>query len=92
MQSSRQRQHDTHQHCNDREHDSALRMIRERVENLIAGQDVETDEQDVVGKQHEGTEYIGYLALSKDVISKVTCSHYEIAHSVGPQMCTYRCP
>lgn len=58
-------------------------MIRERVEYLSAGQDVETDEQDVVCQQHEGSEYIGYLALSKGVVSEITCSHYEIAHSVG---------
>lgn len=42
-QSSRQRQHDTHQHCNHREDDGTLRMIRERVEDLGAGQDMEPD-------------------------------------------------
>lgn len=59
-------------------------MIREGVENLCAGQDVETDEQDVVRKQHESGECISNFALSKGVVSKVTYSHQICALQTCP--------
>lgn len=48
-------------------------MIGQGIQDLGAGQDVESDEQDVVGQQHESREVPCGLALSKDVISEVTC-------------------
>ena len=69
----RYRKYDTDQCCDKREKDGAEGMIGEGVEDFCGSQDVETNEKDVVGQQHEPTELIRNPALSKDVVSKITC-------------------
>jgi hypothetical protein len=46
-------------------------MIRESIEDLCGCKDMETDEKDVVGEQHEPAEFISQSALSKHMISKI---------------------
>lgn len=46
-------------------------MIRECVEYLGAGEDVETDQHNVVGEEHECGEPVGDLRLSEDVVAEV---------------------
>ncbi len=46
-------------------------MIAQRIEDLRAGQDVEANEHDVIGQEHETRELVGNLALAEDVIAKV---------------------
>ena len=67
------REYDTNQCADYRENDGAERMIREGVEDFCGGKDMETDEKNVVGEQHEAAEFISKPALSKDVISKIAC-------------------
>lgn len=47
-------------------------MIGQGIQDLGACQDVEPNEQDIVGQQHESREVPCGLALSKDVVSEVT--------------------
>lgn len=70
-QSPRNGQNDAHEHRDDGKDDCAQGMIGKRVQDLGAGEDVEADEKDVVGEQHEGGEVIGNSTLAKDVVSKV---------------------
>jgi len=67
--------HNTHEHHDDRKDDRAQRVIRQGVEDLGTGKDVEADENNVVGEQHEPRECIGNSALSKGVVSKITYCH-----------------
>lgn len=64
--------HDTYQHRDDRKDDSAQRVIGQCVEDFCPGKDVEADQKDVVGEQHEPGEFISDLALPKGVVSKIT--------------------
>ena len=47
-------------------------MIGEGIEDFGRCEDMETDEKDVVGEQHESTKLIGKSAFSKDMISEIT--------------------
>jgi hypothetical protein len=67
-------------------------VIGQGIQDFGAGQDVEPDEQDVIGQQHESREVPCGLALSKDVVSEVT---YPSSVSVEAQLrrvasCTHR--
>lgn len=42
--------HDTYEHHDDRKDNSALRVIRQGVEDFGTGKDVEADKNNVVGK------------------------------------------
>lgn len=46
-------------------------MIRQRIEDFGASKDMETNQHDIVGEQHESSELICDLALSKGVVSEV---------------------
>ena len=46
-------------------------MVRQRIQNLSPRQDMEADEQYIVGKQHETSKLVGDLALAEGVVSKV---------------------
>lgn len=46
-------------------------MIRKGVDDLGAGEDVETDEKNIIGQQHESTELIGPATLPEYGISKI---------------------
>lgn len=72
LQSTRHGHDDSHQHDDDGEDDGAVGVVGQRVEHLCAGEDVEADEEDVVGKQHHPSEFVGNAALPKDVVTKVT--------------------
>lgn len=56
-------------------------MIRESVEDLGSGENMEADEKDVVGQQHESSKLIGNPALSKSIVSKVTWGLLVLVHS-----------
>lgn len=62
----------THYHRDDRKDNRAQRVVRQRVEDLGTGKDVEADQKDVIGEQHEGSECVSNPALSKGVVSKIT--------------------
>lgn len=53
------------------EYDSALRVIREGIEDFGAGEDVKADEHDVVQKQHDGRELVRNLALAESIIAEI---------------------
>lgn len=72
---ARQRHDDTHQCCDDGEDDSTQRVVRQRVEDLCASQDVETDQHDVVEQQHDGCELVRDLALAESVVAEVANVH-----------------
>ena len=65
--------HNAHEHDDDGKDDSALRVVRKGIEDLRAGQDMEANEEDIVGEQHEAAEFVCYLALSKCIRSEITC-------------------
>ncbi len=46
-------------------------MIGERIEDFGAGENMETDEHDVVEEQHDCGEFIGNLALAEDVVAEI---------------------
>lgn len=57
-------------------------MIRKCVEDLGAREDVETDEEDVVGEEHEAAEFVCDLALPECVVSEITCcSKYSVSYA-----------
>lgn len=64
-------------------------MIRQGVQNLGTGEDVEADQKDVVGEQHEPGPFISNAALSKGIVSKITdvldlrVFHDVLVHSNG---------
>jgi hypothetical protein len=47
-------------------------VIRQGVEDLCAGKDVETDKKDIVGEEHESSKFISKSRSSKGFISKIT--------------------
>ena len=67
----RNRKDNAYKRNNDAEDDSAERMVRQGVENLCACEDVEPDEEDVVGEQHKPGKLICQPTLSECVVSKV---------------------
>ena len=74
---------DTHEHDDNREDDSALRMIRQGVEDLGAGENVEANQQDVVGEQHEARPLVSNSAFAEDVVAKVAdVSDLGVLHDV----------
>lgn len=72
LQGPGRRHHDADYHNDGRKDNSAQRVIRQGVENLSPGEDVETNEEDVVGEEHKPRELISNPALSKCIVSKVT--------------------
>lgn len=46
-------------------------MIREGIQDLGAGQDVESDEENIVRKHHECGEDVGNFALSEYMVSEI---------------------
>lgn len=71
LQRPRNGTHNAHQHYNDGEDDSALRMIAEGVEHFGAGEDMEADEEDIVGKQHESSKLVCDLAVPTGIVCEV---------------------
>lgn len=71
LECARDRHDDTHNGHNDREDNSTHTVIAERIQNLCSRQDVEANEQDIVGQQHEPSKLISKFTLSKGKISKV---------------------
>jgi hypothetical protein len=65
------RKDDSHQCANDGKDNGAKGMIRKSVDDLGGGQDMETDEDDVVGEEHESAELVSNSALAKNVVSKI---------------------
>jgi hypothetical protein len=47
-------------------------MIRQCVDDLSAGKDVEADENNIIGEKHERRKYISNSALPKGIVSKIT--------------------
>lgn len=47
-------------------------MIRQSIENLGPGKDVEADQNDIVGEQHKPSEFISKSSLAKGVVSEIT--------------------
>lgn len=62
---------DAHERGNDGKDNGALAVVAEGVEHFCTGEDVEADEHDVVGEQHESRELVGDIALAKGVVAKV---------------------
>jgi hypothetical protein len=54
-------------------------VIRQGVKNFGTSEDVEADQKDVVGEQHEPGKFICYSALAKGVVTKITCSSTTIS-------------
>lgn len=88
-QGARNRHDNADQHADDRENDGALRVVGQGVEDFGTGEDVETDQEDVVGEQHESGELVGDARLAKCVVSKVAdvsdlgVFHDEFVHGHG---------
>lgn len=55
-------------------------MVREGIDNLGTSEDVKSNENDVVGQQHEARELIGKSVLAKNIIPKVTCQKSISSH------------
>jgi hypothetical protein len=54
-------------------------VIGQGVEDLGAGKDMETNEKDVVGEQHETSKLISKSSSSKGLISEITyCGFYQL--------------
>ena len=47
-------------------------MVGQCVEDFGTGEDMEADEKNVVGEQHESSPLIGKAVLSKDMVYKIT--------------------
>lgn len=47
-------------------------MIRQSIENLGPGKDVEAYQNDVVREQHKSSEFISKSSLSKGIVSEIT--------------------
>ena len=58
-------------------------MIRQSVEDLGPSKDVEADQDDIVGEQHEPSEFVSKSSLSKGVVSKIT--YFTIISFVSPR-------
>lgn len=64
-------------------------MAGEGVQNLCASKDVETNKQDVVGQEHEGSEVVGGVTLAEDVVAEIAdvldlrVFHDVVVHSDG---------
>ena len=71
LQCSRDGHDNTHDGGDGREGDGAEGVIGQGVEDLGGGEDVETDEEDIVGEQHEPGELVRDLALSEGIVTKV---------------------
>lgn len=85
---SRQGQDDTGDGTDDAEGDGAEGVVTEGVEDLGGRQDVETNEEDVVGEEHEGSGLVGESALAEEKVSNVAnvanvgVLHHELPHGV----------
>ena len=62
---------DAHQGHDDGEDDGAEAVVRERVEDPGAGEDVEADQEDVVGEEHEARELVGDAGSPERVVPEV---------------------
>ena len=67
--------YDAHYPSDDCKDDSTHRMIRKRVEDLGASENMEANQEDIICQQHKGCEMICNHALAKDIVSKVTDIH-----------------
>lgn len=47
-------------------------MIRQRIEDFSTGKDVETDEQDIIRKQHKSGKLVRNTTFSKSIVSEIT--------------------
>jgi hypothetical protein len=74
VQRPRQRHNNTNQHSDDRKYHSAKRVVGKSIQNLSAGEDVESNEKDVVSEQHEAAEFVGKTVLSENAVSKIACA------------------
>lgn len=83
------RENDADKRDDNGEDDGARGVIRECVEDLGTSKDVETNEENVVGEQHEPGELVSKLAFAEGVVAKVTdvldlgILHDEFPHRVG---------
>lgn len=71
VEGARGRHDHAHHGRDDGEDDGARAVVREGVEDLGPGEDVEANEQDVVGQQHEARELVGHARLAAGVVGKV---------------------
>ena len=46
-------------------------MARQSIQDLGSGENVESDQHDVVGEKHESSEFVGDLAPAEGVVSEV---------------------
>lgn len=86
VQCSWDRHHDAHESRNDSKNSSAQTMVRQRIQHLGTGEDMESDEKDIVGQQHKCGEDIGSTTLSKDIVSEITCREL-----LGQVLCIISC-
>ena len=79
----------SHQGDDNAENDCTEGVIREGVKDLGTSKDVESNQHNVVGEQHETGEFICNLALSANVVSEVAdipdlgVLHDEFVHGDG---------
>jgi len=72
-------------HHDDVESDTTQGVVRERVQNLRAGQDVETNKHNVVGEQHKSSEFVCDLGLSAGIVRKVAdIPNHGVLHDEAP--------
>ena len=67
----RNRKDNAYKRDDDAKDDCTERMVRQGVENFCACEDVETDEEGVVGEQHKPGKLVCQPTLAKRVVSKV---------------------
>lgn len=71
LEGSRNGHNNAHDRNDDAEDDGTHAVIGEGIDDLGAGKDVETDQQDVVGKEHESGEVVCNHGFAKDFVAEV---------------------
>ena len=75
VQRARKRHDDAHERDDDRERNGAKRVVGKRVQYFRAGEDMESDEHNVVREEHERGEMVGPSLLAEGVVAKVADVH-----------------